>query len=594
MTHVEPTPDDAARATLKQMRWQAGTLFRALDLDGDGRLSPAEIDAAPEVLRRMADSDGCLRESALGGATVIPYMIRRSGILRLLDPDGDLVITPRDIADAPARIRRLDSDQDGYVTADDDLPDLSQSAENRMPMGTASQMLAYQTKMFSRTPEMTGPLPPQGEAAVQPGYLLIQEVSDRGDVQKSHKTLLMDEHGKVAHVWPTPQRLPEATVTYLLDDGNLLRTTCKHDWLTMDGQFPIGANGTVSIVAPDGRVLWEWSNLEFGKEALHHDVEMMPNGNILAISWDILTAEQARARGWAQQGARDRIVLDKIYELKPDLATGGTDVVWCWRMVDHIVQNRDATAPGFGNPADHPEKIDINWPQLDEIQFNSGQLLHTNAVSYNEKDDVILISSAIFGEIWAIDHSTTAQEVMGSTGGRYGRGGDLIWRWGNPQTWGQGGPEDQELFWQHDAHWLRDDVPHQGDVLVFNNGMRRSAEGSAEYGQICMGMITGAYSDILEISLPRDANGMFVMGEGPFIEWSFNTDGAEDIYSPFMSNAQRQRNGNTLMVQACDKRIVEVTADDEIVLDFHVGGPGRMYRIYKYPRDHPGIRALGL
>ncbi|MCJ7873274.1 EF-hand domain-containing protein [Phaeobacter sp. J2-8] len=106
MTHVEPTPDDAARATLKQMRWQAGTLFRALDLDGDGRLSPTEIDAAPEVLRRMADSDGCLRESALGGATVIPYMIRRSGILRLLDPDGDLVITPRDIADAPARIRR--------------------------------------------------------------------------------------------------------------------------------------------------------------------------------------------------------------------------------------------------------------------------------------------------------------------------------------------------------------------------------------------------------------------------------------------------------------------------------------------------------
>lgn len=594
-TAKDAADDDAARATLKDMRWRAGSLFRALDQDNDGVLSPAEIDAAPEILAGLdLDGDGYLHEADFGGPTVVPGLVRRSGIVRLLDEDGDLVIGPQDIAQAADRIRTLDLDGDGCVTALDDLPDPRLNAENNMPMGTPAQMLAYQKKMFTRQPGMTGPLQPSGNPAVQPGYILIQEVNDRSDNQKSSRTFLMDEQGQVAHNWPTPQRLPEATVTYLRDDGNLVRTTCKHSWLVMDGQFPIGANGTVSIVAPDGSTLWEWTNLDFGSEALHHDIEIMPNGNILAISWHVVSAQDARAAGWQQQGTRDRIILDKVYELQPDLETGGTEIVWEWRMFDHIVQNADPSGPNYGNPADHPEKIHINWPQLDKVQFNSGQLLHTNSVSYNAKDDVVLLSSAIFGEVWAIDHSTTADEVKTSSGGRYGRGGDLIWRWGNPQTWDVGGPDDQVLFWQHDAHWVPSNLPHSGEIMVFNNGMRRDAAGKSDPDQICMGLISGAYSDVLELNLPRDRDRRIVMGQPPEITWSFNTDGQLDIYSPFMSNAQRLPNGNTIMVQACDKRIVEIDPKGDIVLDFHVGGPGRMFRVYKFAPDHPGIKALGL
>jgi len=586
--------DDEAIAIMQDVRHRAGTLFRALDTDDDGVLSPEEIAAAPDVLRALdTDGDGYLREVDFGGPTAIYGAVRRSGILRMLDTDGDMVVGPDDTAASSERILMLDADGDGCVTADDDLPPPTANMENTMPMGTPAQTLEFQQRMFGRTDGIDGSLPPVGSPDVQPGYLLLQETADRSDVQLSKRMLLMDEHGEIAHEWHTPNHAPEATVAYLLPDGNLLRGTSKAHYVEMEETFPVGGSGTVTIEAPDSTVLWEWDHYEPGGECTHHDLEMLPNGNILAIAWVSTDTEDARAVGWTQQGDRTRLFLDKIIEVKPDFETGGSEIVWEWNAIDHIVQNVDPTLPNYGEPADHPEKIDINWPQLDTIQFNGGQLLHMNSVSYNADEDVLLLSSAIFAEAWVIDHSTTTEEAAGSTGGRYGKGGDLIWRYGNPQTYG-GDPEDQIFYWQHDTYFLTDDVPHAGDMLVFNNGMRRGADGRPEMDQICMGMVTGAFADVLELTIPRDANGMFTMDGETETVWSYNSDGKHDVYSPFMSGAQRMPNGNTLMMQACDKRIVEVTPDGEVVLDFHVGGPGRIFRIYKYAPDYPGITALGL
>lgn len=587
--------DDEAREILTHMRWQAGTLFRALDRNGDGVLCAREIAAAPSVLKSLdSDGDGYLREEDIGGPTDIPGMLRRSGIVKVLDLDGDLVIGPEDINKASERLLQLDTNGDGQITEVDDLPPPGVNFESRLPMGTPAQNLRYQRKMFTRQPGITGSLLPGACDGAQQGYLLIHEVGDRGDMQKSQRTFLMDYHGKIAHEWHTEDRHPEATVAYLQPNGNLVKTTCKKSWIDMDGQFPIGANGWLSIFAPDSTLLWQWEKFESGSEVLHHDIEVMPNGHILAICYSVVPVEVAHALGWTHQRQRETIILDKIYEVRPDLNSGEADIVWEWSAQDHFIQNTNPELPDYGEPANHPEKIDINWLEFEKTQFNSGQLFHANSVSYDADADIILLSSATYSEIWAIDHSTSTREARGSSGGRHGCGGDLLWRFGNPQTHGAGTPDDQILYWQHDAHFIAKDLPRTGEVLIFNNGMKRSAAGTPEPDQLCMGMITGAYSNVLEITLPRDSQGMFAKGRAPKLNWSYNNDGTRGVYSPFMSGAQRLPNGNTLMCQACDKRVLEVTPEGETVLDFHIGGPGRLFRIYKFAPDSPAIRSLAL
>src|SRR5690606_34374153 len=106
----------------------------------------------------------------------------------------------------------------------------------------------------------------------------------------------------------------------------------------------------------------------------------------------------------------------------------------------------------YGNPIDHPELLDINLgdslPPLisvdsmnilkslgrarrNELPENRGSdLYHINSIKYNSELDQIAFSSPSLNEIFIIDHSTTTQESAGHRGGRWGKGGDFLYRWG--------------------------------------------------------------------------------------------------------------------------------------------------------------------
>ena len=189
---------------------------------------------------------------------------------------------------------------------------------------------------------------------------------------------------------------------------------------------------------------------------------------MLVIAWVRKTSMEAI------QAGRDPLFLadgelwsDMIFELQPDGA-GGATVVWQWDAWDHLIQDFDSNVDNFGVVADHPELIDINYRENDGADW-----LHINSVDYNPDLDQIALSVPKFDEFWIIDHGTTTQEAAGHTGGARGMGGDLLYRWGSPAAHDAGTAGDQQLWYQHDVHWITPGLPGAGRILLFNNGRNR-------------------------------------------------------------------------------------------------------------------------
>ena len=200
--------------------------------------------------------------------------------------------------------------------------------------------------------------------------------------------------------------------------------------------------------------------------------------------------------------------------------------------------------------------------------------------------DQIILSVHNFNEIWVIDHSTTTEEAAGHSGGRYNKGGDILYRWGNPLTYKMGTKQDQKLFGQHDAQWIEPGCPGTGNILIFNNGAGRP---------------NGQYSSIDEIIPPVTMNGEYVLEPessfGPKNQiWTYISNPLSDFYSGHISGAHRLPNGNTLICEGDDGIFFEVTKGKYIVWKYVNVFPdmfdNHVFKIHRYPLDYPGVRLL--
>lgn len=349
---------------------------------------------------------------------------------------------------------------------------------------------------------------------------------------------LIDTNGVVVHQWDM-NAFPGVSV-HLDDDGTLLRTK------QVPGPITIGGwGGGVERVAFDGTVVWDFT-MSNAQDIQHHEALTLPNGNVLMIVWERMNVIQAIDAG------RDPATLtgvdwlpDAIVEIQPTGPTSGVEV-WRWRAMDHLIQDFDPTKPNFGVVADHPERININWPPGPVAQ---GEWMHANAIDYDEATDQIVISVPFHDEIWVIDHSTTTAEAAGSTGGNQGKGGDLLYRWGNPQAYDRGTAADQQLFFQHNPNWIPEGLPGAGNLLVFNNRVPGPPQ----------------HSEVFELTRQNDASGAFPalapgQAHGPAGPvWSYAAPNPGDFSSPPISSAQRMPNGNTLICSGAQGWIFEVT-----------------------------------
>jgi len=379
---------------------------------------------------------------------------------------------------------------------------------------------------------------------------------------------LIDMDNNVVKTWHGADVPTE--LAYMLPDSSVLRPCRVPD--------AGGRGGRIQRIDANDVVVWDYlfANINFLQ---HHDIEPMPNGNVLLVAWERHTMEDCIQAG--RQVLEGDMKITYLAEIEPDGPTGG-NLVWEWRAWDHLVQDADPTKDNFGVVEDHPELIDINFGG-----FGGATWLHANAVDYNEELDQIVFSARESSELYVIDHSTTTAEAAGHEGGRWGHGGDILYRWGNPQVYGRGDVSDQVIWSAHGVVWIDEGLPGAGNIMVFNNGDHPNP--------------VDDMSSVEEILPPQSEPGVYLIEpDQPFgpanAEWRYGD--IPGFFSRTLGGAYRMPNNNTLICEGTEGRVFEVNRDGTVVWAFL--GVAPVHRAPRYweslsaaPESPPAVRLVG-
>lgn len=221
-------------------------------------------------------------------------------VIERLDRDGDGRISRQEFQGPPPRFATIDSDKDGFLTADELRAARQGAAQGRganqpQPLPAVKGNAGGPKRTCTFQPVTTPPDSPYGVDVYSPdcmfpGTTLFGDVEE----QKYGRIAEVDFSGRViwsvfAEAYYTRQKGAE---TRLLDvkrlpSGNTLFTVKNHGALE---------------IARDGKLVWRHLD-----NYISHDVDRLPNGNTLFV------------RGWAPKGE------DHVREVDP-----AGKLVWSW------------------------------------------------------------------------------------------------------------------------------------------------------------------------------------------------------------------------------------------------------------------------
>jgi hypothetical protein len=427
--------------------------------------------------------------------------------------------------------------------------------------------LFSQTKTMGLTKKVSGNL--------ESGYVLFSPIG-------VDTTYLINKCGQKVHTWKT-QYTPGLSV-YLKENGHLLKAGTYTD--TVFG-FAGGRGGMIEEYDWDGNMVWSYKVFN-DSLCQHHDIRPMPNGNILVLAWHSISKNTALSYGRSNSNFsvnQTDLWSERIIELKP-IGKDSAEVVWQWDLLDHTIQDIDSNLIHYGQVDMHPERMDMNYA----LNLQTYDWIHANSLDYNAKLDQIVISAHNISEIWIIDHSTTTVEAASHAGGTYNKGGDFLYRWGNPQAYRRGSNSDRKLFRQHNARWIPGGMRDSGSIMLFNNGWGRDT----------------AYSSVDIIRTPILSNGSYIYNTsyGPSnAAWMYTDSIKTKFYSQIISGAEMLPNGNVLICSGVQGRLFEVTANKKLVWQFRnpvnattiqtdgqVAGNNSVFRCSFYPSSHPAFK----
>lgn len=399
---------------------------------------------------------------------------------------------------------------------------------------------------------------------------LVENQSDQDNLylfnpEKSTSSYLINQCGELVNQWNFNER-PGLT-SYILEDGNILRA---------------GKN-ILEIKNWDDNLIWSYDLSTDGINQ-HHDIEPLPNGNILLVVHDEFETNEIIDEGRDPSTLGLNFKMDKIIEIEP-VGVDQINIVWEWRFVDHLIQDFDNTKGNFGVVTDHPELLDLNFTGAHQSDFT-----HVNGVDYNEELDQILLSARHTNELYIIDHSTTTQEAQGSAGGDYGKGGDFLWRFGNSAIY-NGTSDPLLLSKQHDAKWILNDQNNIGKISVYNNGYTST-------------------ESAVHIVDPSDSSGYYKIQGNTFLPLTYEATWSGDILGTTMLEGKKcgvqvLPNSNFLITETSKGRFSEVSLSGDVLWSyvnpvadgliynqfetFNGDNTNTIFRGEYYPLNYPGF-----
>jgi hypothetical protein len=335
----------------------------------------------------------------------------------------------------------------------------------------------------------------------------------------------------------------------------------------------------------DGNIVWKFNKHEYiedpGEEPQwmarqHHDYQREGNPVGYYVPGMEPKIDEGNTLILCHKNLRNPKISDKILldDVIIEVDWDG-NIVWEWSVNEHFDDL------GFDEAG---KNVLFRNPNMRSAGGGMGDWMHINSMSllgpnkwYDAGDERFHPDNIIW--------SSRETNIMGITDKKTGK---IVWKVGPYYDSSEALKKLGWIIGHHHVHMIPQGLPGEGNVLIFDNG------GWAGYGIPNPGAPTGNknalrdYSRVLEID-PTTLK--IVWQYTPEEAGLVHPPDANRFYSPFISGQQRLPNGNTLITEGSDGRLIEVTVDHEIVWEYispHWGEHLKMnmiYRAYRVPYE---------
>lgn len=399
----------------------------------------------------------------------------------------------------------------------------------------------------------------------QEGLTLVSLKPWSEGTEAPNYAVVVDSEGYV--VWYHPESLGILDVR-LLPGGTLLYTRDETVVAEVDmlGRPVRTLAGRVATeIAPerlDGRkrVGEDEDVTPIDTDSVHHELGVLPNGNLLLLSTELLEREGPALCGEDADTVTYEAISDIVVEADPD--TG--EVVHSWSLSD--------VYDPFEKPGDEMcrEGQTLAPPNFFYPDAESARdWTHGNSAVLDEERNALIVSLRNVSTVVALRYEDDAS----------GSAGEIIWELGPDD----GLPLDGEpTSYQHAA-----EVLDNGDILIYDNGNNppdAAEDAPAPVSRAVIYRVDDSSED------PSEWRAEQVW------EHVLDDDDGEPIFTEFLGDVDELDNGNVLVThgavrddeQRLTGRVIEVIrggADDgEVVYDLRVGSGDEQWTVYRSQR----------